>query len=139
MGYFYAVISAILWGLIYTIHQKILTKTSPQLFLVINSIMYLMVVTPFLKSNEVFSLTTDKFNAGLIICTSILSILGSYSILKAIQYLDASRASIIEISYPMFVMLFSWIAYRQQLGWKTLIGGLLVFMGSAIVVLGNGK
>jgi len=46
----------------------------------------------------------------------------------------ASRAAVLEISYPLFVALFAWVFCRQPIQWPVIVGGIFIFIGSAIIV-----
>ena len=51
---------------------------------------------------------------------------------------NPTLASLIEISYPLFVVLFAWIFFREmQLNTITICGGLLVIAGVAVIILGE--
>ena len=57
---------------------------------------------------------------------------------QAISDKNATLASLIEISYPVFVALFAWLLFRQvHLNASVLVGALLVFAGVAVIVLNN--
>jgi drug/metabolite transporter (DMT)-like permease len=51
---------------------------------------------------------------------------------------NPTLASLIEISYPFFVVLFTWVFFRQcQLNLSTMIGGLLILAGVFVIILGE--
>jgi drug/metabolite transporter (DMT)-like permease len=41
---------------------------------------------------------------------------------------------VLEISYPLFVAIFAWLLYRHPVPWPVIIGGIFIFIGSAIIV-----
>ena len=52
----------------------------------------------------------------------------------AIANKNATLASLIEISYPLFVALFAWLFFREtQLSWPTAVGGAFVLTGVGII------
>jgi len=66
------------------------------------------------------------------------SALGAYLTYAAMGAKNPTLVSLIEISYPLFVVLFAWIFFREmQLNPRTLFGGLLVLFGVAVIVLGE--
>ena len=51
---------------------------------------------------------------------------------------NPTLASLIEISYPIFVVVFAWLFFREmQLNAMTLFGGLLVLAGVSVIILGE--
>jgi drug/metabolite transporter (DMT)-like permease len=56
----------------------------------------------------------------------------------AIGAKNATVASLIEISYPLFVAFFAWLLFREsQLNWSVLIGGAMILGGVFVVWSGN--
>jgi drug/metabolite transporter (DMT)-like permease len=56
----------------------------------------------------------------------------------AIGEKNATLASLIEISYPLFVAFFAWLFFREvQWNLPTIVGGLLTLGGVAVVYFGN--
>lgn len=63
---------------------------------------------------------------------------GALLIYMAIGEKNATLASLIEISYPFFVVVFAWIFFRDvQINWPTVLGGVLILAGVGIVFWGN--
>ena len=50
---------------------------------------------------------------------------------------NATIAGLVEISYPLFIALFSYLVFRQTLGVGTAIGGALIFAGVGIIYAFN--
>lgn len=136
IGFSLALASAILWGLAYTIDQKILEKTSPIFLVFVNSIIALAITTPIViasgKMKSGFSL--DLTTQSLIILAQVLALIANLSILAGIKILGASYASIFEIMYPFFVVLFSCIAYGSELNIYFFIGSFFLFIGSFLII-----
>ena len=66
------------------------------------------------------------------------AISASVLLFVSIDSKNATLASLIEISYPVFVVLFAYVLFRDvHLNASVLVGGLLVFAGVAIIVLNN--
>ena len=59
-------------------------------------------------------------------------------IFMSIEAKNATVASLIEVTYPLFTAFFAWVLFRQTtLNTATIIGGLLIFAGVLIVARGN--
>lgn len=137
VGVVYAILAAVFWGLVYTIDQKLLEKTSPFALLFINSIFILIISLPLLivdpqSIKEIAS--SGKQNLGLIFLAVALSALANYLIFASIKVLGASVASSFEIAYPFFVILFSALLFKSGLNIQFLFGAILIFLGSLIII-----
>jgi len=68
----------------------------------------------------------------------LASVTGAFLSYVAIGEKNATLASLIEISYPLFVAFFVWLFFREvQFNIATVSGALLVFAGISMVCLGN--
>jgi drug/metabolite transporter (DMT)-like permease len=137
IGFVYAVGAAITWGLVYALDQKILSGASPLAYLFINSLLTAIIVLPFLffdggSIKTIFS--SSKEIILLIIASVILATLANFLIFSGIKILGASSASIIEIAYPFFVVFFSYLIFRSTPNIYFFIGGVLIFIGSIIII-----
>ncbi len=137
IGFIYAIGAAITWGLVYAIDEKILSNITPISLLFINSIITAIIMLPFLffSNNSVKQfLALDRANLSLVIFEVLLVMLANFLIFSGIKHLDASTASIIEIAYPFFVVLFSYIIFRSTPNIYFFLGGALVFLGSVVII-----
>jgi len=136
LGFMYAIGAAITWGMVYTIDQRVLSGTSAITLLFIDSLITAIVVLPFVffdlqPIKELFS--SGKTNLLLIFLSLFLAVIANFLILSAIKSIGASSASIIEIAYPFFVVLFSFFFFKAVPNVYFFIGGLLIFIGSALI------
>jgi len=69
----------------------------------------------------------------LLVLDLVVALGASTLIYWSIKYIGASRASLIEISYPLFTALACWIWLKQELSPKILIGGFLILAGSWVI------
>ncbi len=137
IGFIYALGAAITWGLVYAIDQKILSGVSPLTLLFVDSILAAIIMLPFVffdHGSIKNLLSSSKTTWSLIILSIALATLANFLIFSGIKNLDASTASIIEIAYPFFVVLFSYIIFRSTPNIYFFIGGTLVFIGSIIII-----
>lgn len=136
IGFVYAVGAAITWGLVYAVDQRILSGVSPLALLFVDSMVTAIIIFPlFFFNHEAIDslLGSSKTTLYLIFFSLLLAIVANYFILSAIKLVGASPASIIEIAYPFFVVLFSIFLFRATPSAWFLFGGLLIFTGSAII------
>ena len=136
-GFLFAIGAAITWGLVYTIDQRVLSGVSPFALLFIDSVVTAVVMLPFVFLDEkpiLAALTSGERTWELIVLSIILAAFANFLIFSAIKLIGAPSASIIEISYPFFVVLFSYVFLRAMPNLYFLIGGVLIFLGSAVIV-----
>lgn len=81
---------------------------------------------------SVFSV--GKANLTLISVSIVLAVLANFFIYSAIKILDASTASIFEIAYPFFVVLFTALLYRSVPNLYFLLGAVLIFLGFFVII-----
>lgn len=137
MGYFYAIAAAVTWGFVYAIDQKILSKMSATSLLLIHSFFTIVVLLPIwlYRSNitkEILSI--DKASLRFIALSLVFTLVANLLIYIAIQHLGSSKAAIFEIAYPFFVVVFSIFLFQAQVNAFFMLGALLLFIGSAIIV-----
>lgn len=136
-GIIYAIAAAITWGLVYTIDQKILTKVSPLTLLLINAVLTLIVTLPIIlfdSSGIKAVFATGRTNLILMMLSVAFGVLASFFIFSAIKLLDAPTASIFEIAYPFFVVLFTALLFRTLPNIYFFLGAILIFLGSLVII-----
>lgn len=136
-GFIYAIGAALTWGLVYAIDQKVLVAIEPVTLVFVNSILTTLIMLPFVffsngSIREVF--VSGKTNWTLVIVSVVLATAANFFIFSSIKHLNASTASIIETSYPFFVVLFSYILFRSTPNIYFFIGGLLIFAGCIVII-----
>lgn len=140
-----ALCASIFWGLAYTMCGKsiqsgisatfilafVATITLPGYFLV------LLKSNTFRPNLEI--ILNNKMLILLLLGQASAMMIGQYLIYAAISQKNVTYAAVLEISYPLFVCLFTWLLFRDlQLSWNIAIGGLLIFTGSALVFFKSG-
>lgn len=138
IGIAYALGAAILWGLVYTFDQKILTKTSPLGILFLGSLITVFATLPFVFSNsesiKPILYSNNKQFLYLLVGTQLIVILAEFFIFSSIKTVGASTASIFEIAYPFFVAIFTLALFGGGLNVYFWVGGLLMFLGGVIII-----
>jgi drug/metabolite transporter (DMT)-like permease len=139
--YLAALGAAIVWGIHYPLIAHAMKHISLPSVLVL-SVLPLFVLGPFFYRPVVADLQT-LMGLGwgvraLILAISLTSLVGTVFLYLAIGGKNATLAATIEISYPVFVALFSWMLFREiQINASVVSGAALVFAGVAIIILGN--
>jgi len=144
MWIIYAIAASICWGMSYAACGPILKKgLSPLVFFfgyalfgLVGALVALITSGKFIEAIRLEGV--DRSDLGWFILSIGGSALGAYLTYAAMAAKNPTLAALIEISYPIFVVIFAWIFFREmQLNTLTLFGGLLAIAGIAVIILGE--
>jgi len=139
-GFGLAVLAAVLWGLTYCLDERVLSSLSVFKLYFLHCLCGVLVAGAILLAQGsspagLFAFDMTKASLPLVGLTLITATAAALSILGSIQLLGASKSAVLEISYPLFVALFSVLLFKGQLQMPVVLGGIFIFIGSAIIVL----
>lgn len=140
LGFVLAVLAAVLWGLTYCLDELVLSSLSVFKLYFLHCLCGLVVAGVILLMQgsspaALLTIDTSKASLPLVGLTLATATAAALAILGSIQLLGASKSAVLEISYPLFVALFSVLFFSGQLQLPVVIGGVFIFIGSAIIVL----
>lgn len=134
-------IAALFWGLAYALLGKVMHSGISSAFALsfIGAFQISAYLLVLLKSETLQAgidiLAQNKIIIVCMIAVAACLVSGQFLIYKAISLKDAPHVVILEISYPVFTCLFTWLLFRNlELSWQIIVGGTLIFMGSALVL-----
>lgn len=144
MWIIYALGAAILWGINYSVSGRVLERgVSPFTLFLLDLVFGLLTIGGFvLATGKGRNVILEVRSLGpnwplLLVVMSCVTAAGLLSFM-AIGAKNATLASLIEISYPLFVAFFAWLFFREaQWNWPTILGGAMTLGGVAVVCLGN--
>lgn len=139
MWIIFAIGASIFWGMSYVLSEQIYKHVS-----VISSLSIMLLVSGLVVGLVgLFSGTLPKdFNTilesnkvlGLVAAGTFFLIIAELCIGFSIVNKNATIAGLIEISYPVFIALFSYLLFKEnQINVATAIGGAVVFIGIGII------
>lgn len=139
-GYGLAVLASVLWGLTYCLDERVLSSLSVYKLYFLHCLCGVLVagMVLLLQGNSpasLFTFNTSTASIPLVLVTLATATTAALAILSSIQLLGANTSAVLEISYPLFVALFSVLFFKGQLQSPVVIGGVFIFIGSAIIVL----
>lgn len=142
LGYVLAVLAAVLWGLTYCLDERVLAGMSVTRLYFLHCLCGTVVAGGFLLArghSPAALVRLDATTAGpaLVALTLATATAAALCILGSIQLLGAHRSAVLEISYPLFVALFSTLFFQGRLEWPVVIGGGFILAGAAIIVLAS--
>ncbi len=139
--YLTAIAAALVWGLHYPLIDNALRKLSVMSVLLLTAIPVVL-VAPWFRSTLMDDYRTlvqlpwdDKLP---VLALALTSFSASILLFLSIESKNATLASLIEISYPVFVALFAYLLFREfHLNASVLAGSVLVFLGVGIIIVNN--
>lgn len=142
MWFIYAIVAAILWGINYSLAEKIGERISLLTLLAFEMLLSVLLVGAYAYFT---SLKTDMATLyasppllRLTVIEVVVVMLANVAIVLSIQSKNATTAGLIELSYPLFTMLFTWILFHEHhLNLATIIGSILIGLGVVCVSLGG--
>ena len=144
MWIFYALIASLCWGISYAACGPLLKKgLNPLIFLLGYSLCGLIgalisLLSSKRQSGELIFQSLSRTDVMWFLFSVAVSALGAYLTYAAMGAKNPTLVSLIEISYPLFVVLFTWIFFREmQLNPITFFGGLLVLAGVVVIIIGE--
>lgn len=139
--YLAALGAALVWGLHYPLVDFALKRISLISVLLISSVPIVAAAFFFHRDIVADYQALERMAAGeraLILAIGLTSLVASAFVFMAIRDKNATLASLIEISYPVFVALFAYLLFRQaDLSVPVVIGALLAFTGIGIIIWSN--
>ena len=141
---FYALGAALIWGINYAVSGRLLERgMSPQTLFFLDLVFGTIALGVLITVTGRWTATAAELQQArpelvwLIIAVAAATAAGLL-IFMSIEAKNATIASLIEVTYPLFTALFAWALFRQStLNTATIIGALLIFAGVLIVARGN--
>lgn len=133
--------AAVVWGVHYPLVDFALKRLSMFSVLLL-SILPIVLVAPLFHQSLANDLAivkklpaTDQWVIGMIGFTSSI---GAVLLYLSIVGKNATLAALIEITYPVFVLVFSYLLFRQvHFNLNVLIGGAMVIIGAGMIIYHN--
>ena len=139
--YLTAIGAALVWGIHYPLIDNALKRVSLVTVLLLTAVPVLA-VTPFfarrLLEDYRLVLAMNWPERAPVLAIAGTSLLASVLLFLSIGSKNATLASLIEISYPIFVAVFAFALFRDvHVNGSVLLGGALVMAGVGIIILNN--
>lgn len=124
----YALFGGILYSICYLIYGWAAKEVSFSFLIFIGSVFCSVVTLPFAIKEK-----WDLTNIAIITGERALWLIASWCVYMSILKVGVRVSSIIESSYPLFVLLFSLLIYKEKPPIALFIGGAFVFLGVSII------
>jgi drug/metabolite transporter (DMT)-like permease len=142
LWFIYALGAAILWGYSYALSDKVMrADISPLFLMVVTGALYFIfsiiiaLAAGQLKGGFVTIFSDKKLFIELMVL-AICYVAGSFLIYVAISLKNATAVNLIEISFPIFTLIFAYFMLKEiQVNMAMVIGGLMIFGGIGVIYL----
>lgn len=133
--------AAVIWGVHYPLLDLALKRLSVYSVLLLGVIPIFIVMPLFLRELagdvDTFKLLPAK-EQWSILAIAVTSTAGAVLLCLSIGSKNATLTSLIEISYPIFVVLFTYLFFKQlHINLSVMFGGLLILSGAVIIITNN--
>lgn len=139
--YVAALAAAITWGIYYPIVDMALKRISLYSVILLSMIPVLVVMPLFIKtvSNDIETVKALPASEQWVIAVlGLIGLFGEVMVYMAITGKNATLASLIEMTYPVFVVLFAYIFYRHMhVTASVFVGGLMILVGAGLIIYNN--
>lgn len=130
----FAIIAALLWGLNYSLTERILQSISPITLLALEMLTgaFIFSVISYFTTfrRDLALLMTDRHLLYITLLEIVTVIAANFFIVSSIQFKNATLAGIIELIYPLFIILFTWLLFGENhVDGTVIVGGILIFIG----------
>lgn len=141
MWFVLAFTTAICWGFGYALSDRVLEQgVAPSFFLLLicmAQVPTFLAVSYFMgaakPSLEVLSKSPETLK--FVILSIVVFVIGNLCVFKAVQLKNATYVNLIEITYPIFTVLFTYVLFKTvHLNAFSIAGGLFILCGALLVV-----
>ena len=141
----YALAAAVIWGINYAVSGRLLEKgLSPQALFFLDLVFGTVAVGAVITFTGKWPATVTQVRGlstgdlGWLFVALAAATAAGLLIFLSIGAKNATLASLIEVTYPIFTAFFAWMIFRQAtLNPATILGAALIFIGVLIVAQAN--
>jgi drug/metabolite transporter (DMT)-like permease len=142
MWFIYSATAAAIWGIVYVLFEQIIRRVSVASYLGIALLGEALLLLAYAHSQgnlakDIATFADSRRLTVFLLTIIVVATIGNALIVSAVAMKNASFVSAIEITYPMFVVLFAWLLFRQPVSLSMAIGGLLILAGSITISLSH--
>lgn len=138
MWIIYALLAAILWGLNYSLSERILNSISPVSLLamemVVGGIIFSTIAGFTTWKQDWQRLMVESNLFWITLAEIVVVVVASLCIVLSVRAKNATAAGIIELIYPLFIIFFSWVLFRENhVNSSVISGGIFICIGVLLI------
>lgn len=139
--FFLPIGAAMFYGMGFALMDRALQATNVVTYMFMGAIISLPLVgalVVFKREKISFDFITSWENIALVVAAVLAPALGWFLTAYTIKNIGGAYAAFAEVSYPLFTILFLFLFFGiKQFDWHLLVGGVMVILGSFILVFGQ--
>ena len=142
MWIIFALGASVFWGLTYVFNEQVYKKISVLSSLAVASF-FIFIITGIIAyfsgnlKSDLYQISQSKQLLWYVIGGIVVLLVAEVFIGFSITAKSATLAGLIEISYPVFIALFSYLLYKNHVSTSTIIGGIIIFTGIFVIYYFN--
>ena len=133
--------AALIWGVHYPLVDFALKRISVFSVLLLTVLPIVLLIPVFMRdiARDLEAVRgLPGIEQGMIAAIGLTSLLGAVLLYLSIASKNATLASLIEITYPVFVAFFAYVIFRHvHVNASVIVGGLLVMAGAGLIIYNN--
>jgi drug/metabolite transporter (DMT)-like permease len=141
MWFLLAMTASLLWGLNYVLAEKAMQYVSPFTLMALEVLaagVVVLIVSVARGSlmRDLHVIATNDRAAILTVASIVAFTVADTAIFLSIAAKNATVSSLVEISYPVFIVAFTWLLFREShLTPSVVTGALLIFSGVTLIMV----
>lgn len=131
----YALMASFFWGIMYYSNSKIVkTGMTYSQILFFSLPLWFFLMFLLRKEESLFDFNMIEKNKFFIILFLISSVLGNFLIFQSLKNADVVIISVLEMTYPIFILLIKFLFEQERVEWSQVVGILVTIFGVFMVV-----
>ena len=131
----YALMASFFWGIMYYSNSKIVkTGMTYSQILFFSLPLWFFLMFLLRKEESLFDFNMIEKNKFFIVLFLISSVLGNFLIFQSLKNADVVIISVLEMTYPIFILLIKFLFEKERIEWSQLVGILVTIFGVFMVV-----
>lgn len=131
----YALMASFFWGIMYYSNSKIVkTGMTYSQILFFSLPLWFFLMFLLRKEESLLDFNMIEKNKFFIVLFLISSVLGNFLIFQSLKNADVVIISVLEMTYPIFILLIKFLFERERIEWPQMIGILVTIFGVFLVV-----
>jgi len=142
MWVLYSIAASLFWGLTYVFNEQVYKKISvlSSIGIAFLCVSILTLTISYFSGNlkpDLAAISSSRELFWYVLGGTVVLLIAELFIGFSITSKNATLAGLIEISYPIFIALFTYLFYKTTVSWQTFVGGLCIFVGIFIISFFN--
>lgn len=127
------ILAQVVWAIALLLQKKVVGNVDPLTVTFVSSLAGSLVLTPFILTKDISISRVDLMY--LIIAGTLWIAAGEFIYISGLKLTTASRASLLALTFPVFVTVLAIIFLGEQITWKFILASILIATGIIVMVI----